>query len=98
MTEIQQRAVVAGFLHVLTASPEVYGSFQKVGSNPTDVGRFIAETMNLKDHPNAADLQRMASYADQQLAPHVDKLNSMQGGVPKQCGNVFGLEHEEDDR
>ena len=98
MTDTQQRAVVAGFLHVLTNSPEVYAQFQKVQSNPTEVGKFIAQTMNLKDHPSADDLKKMAKYADAQLAPHVEKLNTMQGGVPKQVGNTFGLEHEEDDR
>lgn len=97
MTDTQHRAVVAGFLHVLTTTPEVYAQFQKAGSNPAAVGKFIAETMNLKDHPSAADLKAMAKYADAQLNPHLSKLNEMHGGVPKQCGNVFGLEHEGDD-
>ena len=98
MTDTQQRAVVAGFLHVLTGSPDVYAQFQKVESNPGEVGKFIAQTMNLKDHPSAEDLKKMADYADAHLTEHVSKLSSMKGGVPKQCGNTFGLEHEEDDR
>ena len=97
MTEIQQQAVVAGFMHVLTSSPKVYEDFQKIRRNPVEVGRFIAQTMNLKDHPSAADLAAMAKYADAQLNPHVEKLNAMQGGVPKQVGGAFGLEHEDDD-
>lgn len=96
MTDTQQQAVVAGFMHVLTTSPKVYEDFQKIRRNPVEVGRFIAETMNLKDHPSAGDLAAMATYADVQLAPHAEKLNAMQGGVPKQVGGMFGLEHDED--
>lgn len=95
MTDTQQRAVVAGFLHVLTTSPELYADFQKIESNPQAVGEFITKTMNLKSQPGATDLKNMAAYADEQLADHVEKLGAA-GGVPKQCGNMFGLEHEDE--
>ena len=96
MNETQQRAIVAGFMHVVTTSPALFAEWQRVQQKPGDVGAFIAKTMNLKDAPTAADLRAMAGYADEQLGSHVEKLNSLSSGPPKQVGEVFGLQHEDE--
>lgn len=91
MNESQLRGVVAGYLHVLTTSPEVFKEWQNTPKEPGAIGAHVAKTLNLKAAPTSEELQTMSDYADDHLKPHIESLNNMQAHVPSQVGNAFGM-------
>lgn len=90
MEEYQRQGVVAGFLHVLKHSPEVFEEWDKQDSHDADaIGKLVQKTMGLKEPPAPADLQAMAAHADTHLKPQLQELQAKSGGVPKTVGNFY---------
>ena len=93
MNESQHRGIVAGFLHMLATSPEVFKEWQETPKNPAAMGAFIQKSMNLKDAPTEDEIRAMSDYSEKELRPHLEALQNV--GVPRQVGNIFGMTQNE---
>lgn len=91
MNEAQLRGIVAGFLHILTTTPEVFREWQNTPKEPGAMGALIQKSMNLKSAPTAEHLQAMSDYSQKELRPHLQSLDDLDAGVPRQVGNAFGM-------
>jgi hypothetical protein len=75
MTDVQRRAIAAGFLHALQSTPELVAEWNKIPK--TDVaamGALIQKTMGLSQAPSRDDLHAMEQYVDKSLGEQTSAL------------------------
>jgi hypothetical protein len=89
MTDVQQRAIAAGFLHALQTTPALY---QEWNATPKDdyaaIGALIQKSMGLAQAPTKDDLNAMAAYIDKSLGEQVSALRASNPGAPSHVGMV----------
>ncbi len=89
MTEVQQRATAAGFLHVLHASPEVYKEWSTLKKDDyAALGKLIQKSVGLSETPNKDDIHAMASYIDQHLKDEANKFTAAHADAPRLVGSI----------
>lgn len=89
MTDTQRRAVAAGFLHALQASPDVYQEWNGIAKdNYAAIGTLIQKTVGLAQAPSAADIQAMAQYVDAHLQQHVEAIRAEHDDAPHHVGFI----------
>lgn len=89
MTDIQQRATAAGFLHVLHTSPEVFNEWNAIKKDDyAALGKLIQKTVGLHETPSTQDIHAMASYIDAHLKDEATKFHEAHADVPHHVGTV----------
>jgi hypothetical protein len=89
MTEVQQRATAAGFLHVLHTSPEVFNEWNPIKKDDyAALGKLIQKTVGLHETPSAQDIHAMASYIDAHLKDEAAKFHQAHADVAHHVGSV----------
>ena len=90
MTESQHKGVVAGFLHVLKTSPDVFNDWMKTPKDDHQaVGALVQRTLGLAAAPSRSDMEAMAKHADEALKPQITELKEKHEGVPTHVGMFF---------
>lgn len=89
MTETQQRAVAAGFLHALQSSPDLYAQWQGIAKDDfVAIGSLVQKTLGLHESPTKADLHAMASYVDANLKDQVAIVQAANENAPRHVGFI----------
>lgn len=89
MTEIQQHATAAGFLHVLHTSPEVFNEWNPIKKDDyAALGKLIQKTVGLRETPTTQDIHAMAKYIDAHLKDEAKKFHEAHADVPHHVGSV----------
>jgi hypothetical protein len=87
MTDVQQKAVAAGFLHALQVTPALYQEWQGIAKdNYAAIGALIQKTMGLATAPSADDLHAMAAYIDAHLQAQVAQMQEADPNAPRHVG------------
>jgi hypothetical protein len=89
MTEIQQRATAAGFLHALHTSPELFKEWSNVKKDDyAELGRLIQKTVGLSAAPTSADIHAMAAYIDGHLQKESSAFHEAHPEVSHNVGTI----------
>lgn len=89
MTDTQQRAVAAGFMHVLQTHADVYAQWEKIPKDDyAAIGKLIQDTMGLAQTPSQADIHAMASYVDAHLKEDVATVQAANANAPRHVGFI----------
>ena len=92
MTETQQRAIAAGFLHALETSPDLYHEWQAIAKDNLDaIGALVQKTMGLQTAPTKSDLDAMANYVDAALKSNVASIQAANANAPRHVGFIVFL-------
>ena len=96
MTEVQIRAVAAGFLHALHTTPDLYAEWTKTPkSDYEQVGKLIKKTVGLAEQPTKVDLEALARYIDTYLKSEADAFHQAHQDAPHQVGeSVFAKQDQ----
>jgi hypothetical protein len=87
MTDTQRRAIAAGFLHALQASPDVYQEWSGIAKDDYGaIGALVQKTMGLSQAPNRDDITAMAQYVDSHLQEHVANIKAEHDDAPHHVG------------
>jgi hypothetical protein len=90
MTDTQRRAVAAGFLHALSADPQLA---QEWLSTPKDdsaaIGALIQKSMGLSQAPSSDDLHAMANYVESHLKSHAEAVQAVHPNAPRNVGFIL---------
>jgi len=93
MTDVQRRAIAAGFLHALQTTPELYSEWTSTNkSDDAAVGALIQKTMGLTSAPSKDDLHAMAQYIDAQLGAQVQQIQASNASAPSHVGFIFVMQ------
>lgn len=77
MTDVQRRAIAAGFIHALAQSHETLAAWSQVSkTDATAVGAFIQKTLGLASAPSAEDLSTMSTYVQGNLQEQVKAVQA----------------------
>ncbi|HUN29332.1 MAG TPA: hypothetical protein VMV65_05975 [Alphaproteobacteria bacterium] len=89
MTEIQQHATAAGFLHALHASHEVFNEWMALKKDDyAAIGKLIQKTVGLAETPSTQDIHAMASYIDAHLKTETESFNRAHPDAPRHVGEI----------
>lgn len=89
MTDVQQRAVAAGFLHALQTTPALFKEWNAIAKDDNvAIGALIQKTMGLTQAPSKDDLHAMAAYIDSNLGDQVQALRQTHPETPAHVGVV----------
>ncbi len=89
MTDVQQRATAAGFLHALHTTPALYTEWNAIAKdNYAAIGALIQKTMGLAQAPSKDDLTAMATYIDAHLGDEVTALRASKPEAPAHVGFI----------
>jgi hypothetical protein len=95
MTEIQQRATAAGFLHALHTSPELFKEWMSEKKDDyAALGKLIQKTVGLAETPSAADIKAMASYIDAHLKTESDAFHKAHPEAPHHVGDIALMQQD----
>jgi len=87
MTDVQQRATAAGFLHALQTTPALFQEWNAIPKdNYAAIGALIQKTMGLTQAPSKDDLNAMATYIDKSLGAQVGALRASNPETPSHVG------------
>lgn len=90
MTDVQRRAIAAGFLHALQTTPALMNEWMSTPQHDSGaIGSLIQKTMGLAQAPNKDDLHAMAAYVDASLGEHVKAVQAQHPQAPSHVGFLF---------
>lgn len=90
MTDVQQRAIAAGFLHALHTTPALFTEWNAIPKDDAvAIGALIQKTMGLTSAPAKADLDAMATYIDAHLGDQVAAFRKSNPQAPSHVGEIF---------
>jgi hypothetical protein len=90
MTDVQQRAAAAGFLHVLHTSPELFNEWMDTKKDDgAAIGKLVQKTLGLAQAPGTQDLHAMATYIDAHLKDDVSEFHAAHPNAPRHVGEIF---------
>jgi hypothetical protein len=90
MTDVQQRAIAAGFLHALQTTPALFQEWNAIPKDDASaIGALIQKTMGLTQAPSSSDLHAMAAHIDASLGDQVNALRASNPDAPSHVGEVF---------
>jgi len=93
MTDVQQRATAAGFLHALQTTPALFNEWNAISKDDdAAIGALIQKTMGLSSAPTKADLHAMAAYIDAHLGEQVTALRQSNPQAPSHVGEIFMMQ------
>ena len=88
MTDVQQHAAAAGFLHVLHTSPDVYNEWSPIKKDDyAALGKLIQKTVGLHETPSTEDIHAMASYVDAHLKDEAASFHAAHPDAPHHVGS-----------
>jgi hypothetical protein len=94
MTDVQIKAISAGFLHAMQTSPELFAQWSAAERSPAQMGPLIQQAMGLASAPTESDLQAMAAYVDANLNDQLQALHAKEPVVPAHCGEIMGVQQQ----
>ncbi len=90
MTDVQQRAIAAGFLHALHTTPALFNEWNAIPKDDdVAIGALVQKTMGLSSAPTKADLTAMATYIDASLGEQVQAFRQSHPQAPSHVGDIF---------
>lgn len=89
MTEIQQRATAAGFLHALHTSPDLFKEWMGIKKDDyAAIGKLIQKSVGLAETPSTSDIHAMASYIDAHLKSEAGAFAAAHPEAPHHVGSI----------
>jgi len=96
MTELQQRATAAGFLHALHSSPELFKEWSGIEKDDyAAIGKLVQKTVGLAETPSSADIHAMAAYVDSHLKEEADKFHKAHADAPHIVGTFALMQQDQ---
>lgn len=93
MTQSQQHAVAAGFIHILQTHHDVYERWIKIPKDDyTAIGKLIQQEVGLAQAPTKDDLHAMAAYIDSHLKEQTSAIQAANANAPHHVGFMIATQ------